>query len=89
MSSHSSLETSSLKDACGGQRQKRKTQQSATHHREEPDADLVILTYLENIDTLPRDVAINLILVVKVSPVHLGRLIHGVLNLYRDTATSL
>jgi len=51
--------------------------------------NLVILTYLQNVDALPGDVAINLVLVVEVPSVHLGRLIHCMFNLHCDTAARL
>lgn len=46
-------------------------------------------TYLKNINTLPRDVAVDLVLVVEMSSEHLGRLIHGMFYLHRDTTTGL
>lgn len=46
-------------------------------------------TYLQDVDTLPCDEAVNLIFVVKVSSEHFGRLVHGMFNLYRNTATGL
>jgi len=84
MSSHSSLETSSLKEAFEGQRQRRKTAAVSNSSSKRPSP-----TYLQNVDTLPRDVAVDLVLVVEVSPIHFRRLIHGMLDLYRDATTSL
>lgn len=49
----------------------------------------MIPTYLEDINALPRDETVDLILVVEMSSEHLGRLIHGVFNLHSDTTTSL
>ena len=46
-------------------------------------------TDLENIDTLPGDVRVELILLVEMTAEHLGGLVHGVLNLDGDTATRL
>ena len=69
MSSHSSLETSSLKEAYSKQRGKRErimvisnpsvAHQRRRHHRSrlikegKPGNDLIISTYLQHIDTLP------------------------------------
>lgn len=46
-------------------------------------------TNLEYIDTLPCDVAVDLILLVEMSAEHLGRLVNGVLDLDSDTTSSL
>jgi hypothetical protein len=46
-------------------------------------------TYLQNIDTLPRDVTVDFVLFVEMPSEHLSGLINGVFDLHRDTATSL
>ena len=46
-------------------------------------------TYLQDVDALPCDETVNLILVVEVPPEHFGRLIHGMFNLHRNTTTGL
>ena len=46
-------------------------------------------TDLENIDTLPGDVRVELVLLVEMTAEHLGGLVHGVLNLDGDTTTRL
>ena len=53
------------------------------------NCDWTVQTYLQDIDTLPRDVAVNLVLVVEMPTVHLGRLVHCMFNLHRDTTTGL
>lgn len=53
------------------------------------DRGLVISTYLQNIDTLPRNVAVYLVLVVEMPSERLGGLIHRMLDLHSDTSTSL
>lgn len=76
-----------MKEVYGEQRRKKKTTMAINNAG--TDNGLVILTYLQNIDTLPRDVAVDLILVVEVSSIHLGGLIHGMFNLHRDATASL
>ena len=76
MSSHSSLVTSVLNEDCIWC-------ELDSLNNEASDTDL------ENIDTLPGDVRVELILLVEMTAEHLGGLIHGVLNLDGDTATRL
>ena len=45
--------------------------------------------YLQHVDTLARDVRVQLVLLVKVPPEHLRRLVHRVFDLHRDTTTRL
>ena len=46
-------------------------------------------THLQHVDTLSRDVRIDLVFVVKMTPEHLGRLVYRMLDLHGDTTTSL
>jgi hypothetical protein len=90
-----------LKEAYNEQREKRKritgisnpssstTWVSSRQLHEETENGLIVPTYLQNIDTLPRNLAVNLVFIVKVSSVHLGRLIHGMFNLHCDATTGL
>lgn len=48
-----------------------------------------LATCLEDIDTLASDVADDFVLVVEVSPKHLGGFVHGMLNFDGDSSTSL
>ena len=93
MRCHSSVDTSSLNEACRGQGGKGRTKgiihQQPTCCWGETGNNRVIPTYLQNIDALPCYLTVNLVFVVKMPSEHLGRLIYGVFDLHRNTSTSL
>jgi hypothetical protein len=76
MRSHSSLDTSALKDVLEG------------YVSENP---LLVnnCTHLQHINALASDVAKNFVLLVEVTAEHFRGLVHSMLDLHSDTSTSL
>ena len=54
--------------------------------RDHPSTEI---PYLENVNTLPRNMAQQFILLIEMSAKHLRRLVHRVLNLHRDPSARL
>lgn len=75
MSSHSSLETSALKDAC--------EERSAIIPWKNAYANL------QHINALSRDMTVEFVFLIEVTTKHLGRLVHGMFNLNGNSSSSL